>query len=298
MIIRPLLTTSRREVVEYLTYYALPHVEDSSNASDDFARNRIRHQVIPVLEDLFPGFLIRTGQSMALLRADEDCLAALARKLADQARPAEGGLSLEAAVLASAPAPVASRAVRLLLGELWGGDQDCARVHLDGILALCRGNSPSAQVQLPHGTLARRRYDQLDLIRGDGEIPPEPVILSPPGELAWGRWYIACSQEVYKGQPQGPWDFWLDWASVPALTLRPRQTGDRLALTGRPEKSLKKWMIQEKIPRHLRALLPVLTCGEQTAAVGGLGPDRAFCPSEGGAAWHLTISPAQPIGKE
>ena len=104
-LIRPLLSTSRQEVEDYLAYYALPHMEDSSNASDDFARNRIRHQVIPVLEELFPGFLARTGESMSLLRADEDCLTGLARALADQASPVEGGLSLEAEDL-FAPGPV------------------------------------------------------------------------------------------------------------------------------------------------------------------------------------------------
>ena len=300
-LIRPLLSTSRQEVEDYLAYYALPHMEDSSNASDDFARNRVRHQVIPVLEELFPGFLARAGESMSLLRADEDCLTGLARALADQASPVEGGLSLEAAALAGAPAPVAARAVRLLLGELWGGDQNCARVHLESVLDLCRGEDPSARVDLPHGTLARRCYGRLELVREPETAPPDPAPLPLPGELTWGRWHVVCAPAVYGGQPQGPWDFWLDRASAPSLTLRPRQTGDRLALTGRPEKSLKKWMIQEKVPRHLRGLLPVFACGGQIAAAGGLGPDRAFCPKRGAGAWHITLSPApqaEQTGKE
>ena len=90
----------------------------------------------------------------------------------------EGGLSLEAAALAGAPAPVAARAVRLLLGELWGGDQDCARVHLEAVLDLCRGEDPSARVDLPRGTLARRCYGRLELVREAGaprrSPPPSP----------------------------------------------------------------------------------------------------------------------------
>ena len=138
--------------------------------------------------------------------------------------------------------------------------------------------------------------------RGVRRTPaPLPAPLPLPGELTWGRWHVVCAPAVYGGQPQGPWDFWLDRASVPSLTLRPRQTGDRLVLAGRPEKSLKKWMIQEKVPRHLRGLLPVFACGGQIAAAGGLGPDRAFCPKRGAGAWHITLSPApqaEQTGKE
>ena len=195
----------------------------------------------------------------------------------------------------------AARAVRLLLGELWGGDQNCARVHLESVLDLCRGEAPSAQVDLPRGTLARRCYGRLELVRATAADPPGPAPLPLPGELTWGRWRVVCAPAVYGGQSQGPWDFWLDRASAPSLTLRPRQTGDRLALAGRPEKSLKKWMIQEKVPRHLRGLLPVFACGGQIAAAGGLGPDRAFCPERGAGAWHIALSPApqaEQTGKE
>ena len=292
-IIRPLLTTTRREVEEYLAFYALPHMEDSSNLSDEFSRNRIRHQVIPVLEELSPGFLSRMEETAALLRADEDCLTGLARELAAQARPVEGGFSLDARALSSAPIPVSSRAVRLLLGQLWGGDQNCARVHLTAVLDLCRGSDPSAQIHLPHNTLARRVYDRLELcLRRDESAPLSPAVLPLPGRLTWGGWLAVCRAERYEGGPQGPWEFWLDREAAPSLTLRPRRTGDHLTPAGRPGKSLKKWMIQEKIPRHLRDTLPILDCRGAVAAAAGLGPDRAFLPRPGQAAWHIALASA------
>ena len=78
-LIRPLLTTTRRQVENYLAYYGLPHVEDSSNQDDSYSRNRIRHQIMPVLEGLFPNFAARLADNAALLRADEDYLTSLAR---------------------------------------------------------------------------------------------------------------------------------------------------------------------------------------------------------------------------
>ena len=290
-LIRPLLTTTRQEVEEYLLHYALPHMEDSSNEDDGYTRNRIRHQILPVLEDISPGFLSRMSQTAALLRADEDCLTDLASSLAVQARPEGDGLSIQAALLAQAPAPVAFRAIRLLLGQLWKGDQNCSSVHLTAVWDLCRADDPSAQVHLPHRFVARRCYGQLLLLPRLGPVPLEPGLLPLPGELEAGPWLIVCQAETYTGQPQGPWDFWLSRRTAGLLSVRPRRTGDRLTLPGRLGKSVKKWMIEEKLPRFQREVLPVFDCSGTVAAVAGLGPDRAFIPQQGDGAWHISISP-------
>ena len=288
-IIRPLLTVTRREVEDYLFHHSLPHMEDSSNRNDGYTRNRIRHQVLPVLEDVSPGFLARMADTAALLRADEACLTGLARELADRAVPEGGGLAADAASIAAAPDPIASRALRLLLGRLWGGDQNCSAVHLNALLKLCRGEDPSAQLYLPHGTNARRCYEKLLLVPRLGPIPLEEGALPLPGALDRGPWHISCTPEDYRDQPQGPWDFWLDRTAVPALALRPRRTGDRLTPAGRLGKTVKKWMIEEKLPRFQRDILPVFHCGGRVAAVAGLGPDRSFAALPGRPAWHIKI---------
>lgn len=289
-IIRPLLTVTRPQVEDYLRRQCLPHMEDSSNWNDDYTRNRIRHQVLPVLEELSPGFAARLADTAALLRADEACLTGLARELAGRAVPREGGLAIEAAVIAAAPDPIASRALRLLLGRLWGGDQNCSAVHLNALLKLCRGDDPSGEVCLPHGTNARRAYETLLFVPRLGPIPLEEGPLPLPGALDCGPWRISCQGEAYGGQLQGPWDFWLDREAVPAVRVRSRRAGDRLTLPGRLGKTVKKWMIEEKISRFRREVLPVFDCGGRPAAVAGLGPDRAFVPGEGRSAWHITVS--------
>ena len=289
-IIRPLLTVTRRQVEDYLFCQALPHMEDSSNQNDAYSRNRIRHQVLPVLEEISPGFADRLADTAALLRADEACLTDLAQALADRAVPQDGGLSVEAEPIASAPDPIASRALRLLLGRLWGGDRNCSAAHLDALLRLCRSEDPSGELHLPHSTSARRRYDQLLLVPRLGPIPLAAGPLPLPGSLNCGPWLIACHAEAYCGQPQGPWDFWLERQSVPQLEIRPRRTGDRLTPPGRLGKTVKKWMIEEKLPRFQRNVLPIFCCGDRIAAVAGLGPDRAFAARERQSAWHIVIS--------
>ena len=292
-IIRPLLTVTRRQVEDYLFQNSLPHMEDSSNQDDDYTRNRIRHQVLPVLEDISPGFLARMADTAALLRADEAVLTGQARALAGRAVPQGEGLSIDAAPIAAAPDPIASRALRLLLGRLWGGDQNCSAAHLSALLRLCRGEDPSAQLCLPHGTNARRAYEKLLLAPRLGPIPLEEGPLPLPGARSCGPWQVSCRAEDYGGQPQGPWEFWLDREAVPSLGLRARRTGDRLTLPGRLGKTVKKWMIEERIPRFQREALPVFDCGGRVAGVTGLGPDRAFVPRPGRPAWHIVIASAE-----
>ena len=65
-IVRPLLTASRQQAEDYLAHHCLPHMEDSSNTSDEYTRNRIRHQVLPVLEEIAPGFAVRLADTAAL----------------------------------------------------------------------------------------------------------------------------------------------------------------------------------------------------------------------------------------
>ena len=289
-IIRPLLTVTRRQVEDYLRLWCLPHMEDSSNDNDDYTRNRIRHQVLPVLEDVAPGFAARLVNTAALLRADEEVLTGQARALAERAQVQDGGLSISARAITAAPDPVASRCLRLLLGQLWGGDQNCGAVHLNALLRLCRGTDPSAELYLPRNTNARRSYDRLLLVPRIGLIPLEEVPLSLPGRQDCGPWHILVQHEDFHGQPQTPWDFWLDGAAIQSLTVRPRRTGDRLTPPGRLGKTVKKWMIEERLPRFQRDALPVFDCGGQIAAVAGLGPDRSFVPREGQHAWHITVS--------
>ena len=69
-----------------------------------------------------------------------------------------------------------------------------------------------------------------------------------------------------------------------------RRTGGRLTPPGRLGKTVKKWMIEEKIPRFQREVLPVFDWDGRPAAVAGLGPDRAFAAREGQRAWHIVVT--------
>ena len=287
-IIRPLLTTTRGEVEEFLRTEGLPWVEDSTNADLKFSRNRVRHNLVPELELLYPGFARRLSENAALLREDEGYLSAQAAELSGQSELRGEEVAIPAEVLSKAPRPIALRAVRQLLARLRKGDDTCTAAHLESVLELCGSDTPSGEVHLPGGLTARREYGLLCLGYPGREAPLEPTTVALDGTTRAGEWVVLCEDCTYEGQEQGRLEFWI---RAEELALRSRVTGDELKLPNRPGKSLKKWLVEEKIPRRNREGLPVFTAGGRLCAVAGLGVDEGFLPAPGEKARHLKLIP-------
>ncbi len=288
-LIRPLLTTTRTEVLEYLRVHAIPHVEDSTNEDESYARNRIRRQVVPVLDGLYPGLSARMAEELPGLRSDEAYLTAQAERLADQAVSSEdGSLAVSASVLGGAPAPLGARAVRILISRLNGGDQDCARVHLEQVLRLCRTEDPSARVSLPYGLSAWREYDLLVLGHWAQAAPLEERPVLPPCRLPLeDGWLLCCRTAVCpETAEEGVYHFAADTLSG-GLTVRGRRPGDELVLPGRRRRTLKRILIDGKIPQHRRDAIPVLADDAGVLAAAGIGPDSRRLAKPGQAALEV-----------
>jgi tRNA(Ile)-lysidine synthase len=293
-LIRPLLPIPRRDLEGYLAAQGIPHVEDSSNQDPAYTRNRLRQEVLPVLRDLNPNLAATIAGNLPHLRADRDLLHDLARETAQSATPRGDGLVLSARKLTSLPRPVAVRAVRQILARL--GCFQVAAHHLDGILDLAWGNDPGGEVPLPQGWRLRRQYDDLCFGRSD---PDEgrfaPVSVAGPGRYPLQNgWVVTLTPGLCpQHPPQGAWDCCLRWEAPVPLVLRPRQTGDTLRLPGRREKSLKKWYIDEKIPRQRRDALPVLAAEQGVWAAAGLGPQEGLLARPGCPALRVTFTPPE-----
>lgn len=259
-LIRPMLTTSRQWIECYLKSCMLPYVEDSSNRDLSYTRNRLRAQVMPVLRELNPRFSKSVAATVQFLKNDNDYLNGQSALLSAQAVRTLHEVSIPAALIAQAPQPIAVRVVRQLIAELNGGFRDCSAAHLEDIVALCRRKNPSATLHLPYGIVAQRSYGDLRLLTPSG--PPPSWVPFPP----------------HQGENPVPGTGWtavLDGPPWPGLVVRARQTGDELTLPGGRRRSLKKLLIDKKVPRWDRDILPVAADGGGVIAVAGLGPNTA-----------------------
>lgn len=296
-LIRPFLTTSRAEILAYLKEHQLPHVEDSTNADTAYARNKLRHQVIPLLEELNPALIQRLSDTVGYLRADNDYLTAQAMAAVRGAEPTvTGGLVLPADAIARSPDPIAVRAVGALLGRL--GEHQYRAAHLLSVVDLARSGHPSGSVDLPHGLTARRAYGLLVVEPTAAEGGWTPVPLNVPGETTLPQlgWKLVCRPaQAPPEPPQTPFVCYLDPAALDGpLTVRPRETGDAITLPGRPHKSVKKLLIDAKVPRPDRERLPVVADRRGPVWLGGFGPDAPRLAAPGTPALELRAVPLAP----
>jgi len=166
-LVRPFLAVSRAEVLDHLRERGLAWREDPSNADLAHRRNRVRHELLPYLEERFNpeirAALARTASlladEVAHLRAEAETL------LARIAREEEGALVLHRAPLAAAAAPVARAALRLALLRA-GGLAQVGAIHVERMLRLARAKAPSGRrLPLPGGREVRFTREEIRLER-------------------------------------------------------------------------------------------------------------------------------------
>ncbi|MDE6280923.1 MAG: tRNA lysidine(34) synthetase TilS, partial [Oscillospiraceae bacterium] len=116
-IVRPMLAVTRAEIEAYLKEHNVPHVEDETNTDLTYTRNKVRHQLLPLLEELNPQAAAHIAAAARRLREDEDELARQAARLAEQGLDIPEGAAIPARVLADAPRPLALRACNPLLEQ-------------------------------------------------------------------------------------------------------------------------------------------------------------------------------------
>ena len=145
-LIRPLLRTERSEIDKYIADHGIAHMEDSSNRSDEFTRNRFRHQIIPVLKEENPSVLKAISRTAELLREDDDCLCRQAEAFLSENYD---GKSIPCRRLAELEPAVAARVLRALCGT------GLSRERTQALLAFASGTEPGI-LEIPGRKITRR----------------------------------------------------------------------------------------------------------------------------------------------
>lgn len=282
IIIRPMLELGRADIEDYLAARQIPHVEDESNALPHCTRNRVRHQLLPLLRELNPRAEDHILDAAARLREDEALLSRMGEDVARQTEVRGRALVLPVERLTCCPRPVALRALAQLMARMGGRGE---AVHLEGLLALCARPGPARRLDLP-GCTARCEQGLLWLSPPERE-QPLPVLTLSEGRVCWGEWTMElrsarCPSKAFVSREE----FYL---RPGRYQLRPRRPGDRLALGSRPHKRVKDLMAEDGIPAHLRAHWPVVATEEGPAALGGFGPAREWLAQPGQPALRMIL---------
>ena len=274
-IVRPLLDTPRSAIERYLREQGVPHVEDSSNGSDAYTRNFLRHRVTPLLRELNPAFTEALGRTARLLTQDEAVLSELAE---ERLNAAFDGRSLPCAALLEAPPAIASRMLRLL----W--PQSLSEKQTEAALTFSRGTERGF-LDLPGGRLRRERGRLW--IGEEEDVPELPARELIPGESLHLPEAGLSLLSVIAVKEEEIYDLFktccFKYANICGkITVTGPRPGDRFHPVGRGcGKSLKALFAETGLTRRQRLLTPVIRDERGILAVYGLGQDERVSAEKG-----------------
>ncbi len=278
---RPLLDTSPQALRDYLLRHGVAWTDDPGNADQRFDRNYVRHEILPRLEDRWPG-VQRTLARAAAHQADSAAIAqALARKdLAAARGPLPGTLSGPA--LARLPVARARNLLRCWLAER--GLPVATAAHVRGILdELVPARDDAMPMVSWPGSEVRRYRDALYALAPLPAHDASRAIVWNPGsvlELPHGLLEAAIAE----GRGLS-----VERCANARVEVRFRQGGERFRLAGhRHSTALKKFLQTRAVPPWLRDRIPLIYVDRELAAVAGLGVGDAYAAGAGARGWVVS----------
>lgn len=266
-IIRPILTVSRHEIEEYLGRIGQNYVTDSTNLTDDYTRNKIRHKIIPVMKEINASLIETSVRSIDALRSENS----LIESEVDSAdgifvRPDEYNEVIRrryiSRLLSEKNIPVSSKRL-----------EECDNILLNGGKLNLSGDVYFTETGLK-------------TIR-----PPETELISKPLEIGINRIFpdseLVC--ELVECDNSMKFDFvnknltfyLLDYDKIIGRTVvRNRKYGDRIRLKGRNFTSSVKKLINEKVPENMRRSLHFIEDEEGTVFAENIGIADRVSPDD------------------
>lgn len=278
-VIRPLLGVTRAEILEYLGAHGLSHVEDSSNADPRYARNALRRNVLPALEQINGAAVEHICAAAELLREDEEYLDGIAKNFINKHYV---NLKLPIPPLLNVPKPVAMRVLRRLA-------RNPGHDHLERVYELCRAGRDRAMLDLPGGRVTKEG----GFLRFGAQERAEAFFFEKqalrPGEtLAFpeaGK-RVVCAETNPDEEIHSAFNkFYFQSDKICGMiTVGSRAAGDTVRFEGRNcTKSVRKLFAEAGIPPAARPRTLVVSDGAGVIAVEGFPNVAERCAAAPGA---------------
>ena len=295
-VIRPLYDTKRQEVLAYLRTAGLSFREDSSNFQTHYLRNRIRREVIPILNRLVPSGVDALCKLADICREDDRCLDQQVNALSSPAvkRGSAGGWTIERGVLLELPHALQRRCIRNLFRQNDDQFRSPSIRMVDRIIGLAsrKGSGSSLDVRGGRVVVGDRHLRFIPLQARERSHTGQPharcqELLSVPGELIWSgtgqRLQVQQQARIQVGAAPLGKDRILvdaDLVSQP-LVVRNWLPGDRFHPSGMGghSKKLQDFFTDLKIPIAARSLIPLVVAPEGILWVVGYRQDGRWAPA-------------------
>ncbi len=264
-VIRPLLDATRAEVTEFLEQRGITARLDSSNTDDRYARNRIRHHVLPALKEINPAVVQAITRLAKIAREHDDFIEAefsVAAQLFDL--PNLHGIQ-------DLPTPLAAKLLETMHAEVSEPGAQIEMIHIDAVLQLVKRDA-AAELHLPGNVILRHRSGETTLTRRDDvgatDRPPIQAVKLPiPGSADLGNGTrmtanVVDVPDTFADAPRsGHQCVYLSYEQLKSygpLVVRGRAPGDIYAPFRSGSRKVKDMMVNAKIPRGQRDSVPVV----------------------------------------
>lgn len=268
-LIRPLLAVSRAALLAYLDTIGARFVTDSTNLSTTPQRNRIRNELLPMLErEYAPGLRDRLAELSSELRSARHFLTSLARDELKARLEISGALNVEG--FENLHPALASMLTREFVRDRIGNLRRIERAHVEAMCRLCVAGPPNSAFKLPGGWQMRREYQRVFVEHPRPRAPSTfAVELARDGETLVADACFAFRASTFEARPGIAMPACLsealfDAERIDRLVVRNFVRGDRIRPLGMEgERKLTDVFIDKKLPRERRANWPLVVSGDE-----------------------------------
>lgn len=279
--IRPLIETSREEVLMFLRKEGLGFTTDASNESGEYLRNRVRHFLIPAIERTFERPIAGNIRRLTeIMRLEDDFMKKVAEDTLKSwgVRKDTNEFRISTVQLRGIHEALRQRIVKEILEELSPGKNGIEYRHIQDVIELIESKGPHSVVSLPFSISARRNYDEVCITTGLTDnsarkssskgttTTPFEYIVEIPGSVKieeTGEEIIVSLVRPEEVHFESGKEAFMDYSTlILPLCVRNMREGDRIQPLGmKGHKKLKSVFIDEKIPWRKRRQLPLVVDG-------------------------------------
>ncbi len=312
-LVRPLLTTWRSDIMLYLAENEIEPVIDQSNQNTAFFRNRLRHDLLPLLDSYHPG--VRQNLLRLSLTVQDDYV--VLQQLVDRAwevnlaRHSPAYLAFRRAGVLKLPVSIQRYLLRKAIAYHLPGLQDVDFETIERGLKFLAETKPYGQVDLVAGLWLIRDVDLFWITFSEQDLPHSEFPSLSPGEVLFlstpstvsldGDWQLQAVDEPDLAQAiqlstanSDPYQAWLDLGTVKQpLVLRSRVAGDRIQPIGMDSHSMKvsDLMVNLKLPKRARKTWPLVCSADHILWIPGYRVSELALVKPGSiSVVHLTLS--------
>ncbi len=294
-LVRPLLKASRQQVLAYCEAHGLAVVHDPSNEDPAYFRNKVRHELLPLMEQYAAGVKGRLVQTGELLAAEEAVLqgvveAAWRRSLA---AAGAGYVGLQRSVLLVEPLALQRRVLQRAARTLRpGGELSFALVEQARVALQSEGGPYDwfeELVLLVEGERLWLAERGTQLPAAWPQAPESALPIETPVVVQLGpEWQLSLRPAQAAATPTDVYEAWLDAERIGEMTLRRPRPGDRIALAQGTQK-LSDVFINAKVPQRARAAWPLLCKGDEVVWAAGLRLAHGYAAQARQPAVHVQV---------